>query len=326
MRSTSRASHRPDMSGGSSACPPTPDDGDRSRWRVVRGNRSCRPRNRPRRRRACDAARRPKPQRMVPPANHGRRRRASASRRTTSDPIPVGYPNSLYQEMATKSGCQRDRSRLFVGENADASSSTSQPRSLRRAHPVERMADARVIRLGRVCEEIVPACRSTIECFEHVVRVMTQVRRVQWARTRHRPPAHRANSRMPLTELWLSAVSRNWLPAVNGYDSPTSLSAPLALAVKTTVYSSGEALKNAKTARRACSARLGGQARGRAVRMRVAEDPVPEQRLMLPELRLGIQPATGVVEVDVILSIEPGRTPGPAALRRRLRRRRGRVR
>ena len=27
---------------------------------------------------------------MVPPANHGRRSRAIASRRTTSEPIPVG--------------------------------------------------------------------------------------------------------------------------------------------------------------------------------------------------------------------------------------------
>ena len=31
---------------------------------------------------------------------------------------------------------------------------------------------------------------------------------------------------------------------------------------------------------------------------------------MLPELRVGIQAATGVVEVDVILSIEPGVLPG----------------
>ena len=41
---------------------------------------------------------------------------------------------------------------------------------------------------------------------------------------------------------------------MNGNDSPTSLSAPLALAVKTTVYSSGEAFTNASTARRAASA------------------------------------------------------------------------
>ena len=119
---------------------------------------------------------------------------------------------------------------------------------------------------------------------------------------------------MPLTELWLSAVRRNRLPAVNGYDSPTSLSAALALAVKTTVYSSGEALKNAKTARRASFSETRGQARGRAVRMRVAEDPVAEQRLVLPELRLGVQPAAGVVEVDVILSIEPGVLAGPQIL------------
>ena len=49
--------------------------------------------------RACDAGTTTEAMPMVPPANHGRRRRASASRRTTSDPIPVGYPNSLYQEI-----------------------------------------------------------------------------------------------------------------------------------------------------------------------------------------------------------------------------------
>jgi hypothetical protein len=48
---------------------------------------------------------------------------------------------------------------------------------------------------------------------------------------------------MPLTELWLSKVSRKRPPRSNGYDSPTSLSAPLALAVKITTYSSGSARK-----------------------------------------------------------------------------------
>ncbi len=60
-------------------------------------------------------------------------------------------------------------------------------------------------------------------------------------------PADRAYSRMPLTELWLSKVSRNRLPGPNGYDSPTSLSAWLALAVNTTTYSSGDAPKYSST-------------------------------------------------------------------------------
>ena len=40
--------------------------------------------------------------------------------------------------------------------------------------------------------------------------------------------------------------------------------------------------------------------------MRVAEDPGAEQRLVLPELRLRVEPAARVVEVDLVLGIEPG--------------------
>jgi hypothetical protein len=41
---------------------------------------------------------------------------------------------------------------------------------------------------------------------------------------------------MPLTELWLSTVSNSRPPGSNGYDSPTSFSAPDAFSVKTAVY------------------------------------------------------------------------------------------
>ena len=63
-------------------------------------------------------------------------------------------------------------------------------------------------------------------------------------------PRARANSRMPFTELWLSKVRRNVPPASNGYDSPTSFSAWLALFTKTHTYSSGAALKYRSTAAR----------------------------------------------------------------------------
>ena len=67
-------------------------------------------------------------------------------------------------------------------------------------------------------------------------------------------PRARANSRIPLTELWLSKVSRNRSPAWNGYASPTRRSAPVAFGVKIATYSSGEALKNSSTCARARSA------------------------------------------------------------------------
>ncbi len=58
---------------------------------------------------------------------------------------------------------------------------------------------------------------------------------------------------MPLTELWLSKVSRKRSPGRNGYASPTRRSAPVAFGVKIVTYSSGEAWKNASTAARARS-------------------------------------------------------------------------
>jgi hypothetical protein len=62
---------------------------------------------------------------IVPPANQGRRSRASASRRATRQPSPVGYPKTLYQLTQTKSAGTADRSSGLVGRNAAASSSTS---------------------------------------------------------------------------------------------------------------------------------------------------------------------------------------------------------
>ena len=58
---------------------------------------------------------------------------------------------------------------------------------------------------------------------------------------------------MPLTELWLSNVARKRSPGRNGYASPTSRSAPVALGVKMQAYSLAGALKNRSTAARACS-------------------------------------------------------------------------
>jgi hypothetical protein len=65
--------------------------------------------------------------RTVPPENHGRRSRASASRRTSRQPTPVGNPNILYQLIVTNSGRTADRSSRFVATKAAASSSTSYP-------------------------------------------------------------------------------------------------------------------------------------------------------------------------------------------------------
>lgn len=66
-------------------------------------------------------------------------------------------------------------------------------------------------------------------------------------------PFARANSRIPCTELCASSGRRKAEAGVKGKASPTSLSAALALAVKTTVDPGG-ALKNERTAALAVAA------------------------------------------------------------------------
>jgi hypothetical protein len=58
-----------------------------------------------------------------------------------------------------------------------------------------------------------------------------------------RAPARAAYSLIPLTELWLSAVSTSLVRRPNGYASPTRRQAPVALGVKMTAYSSAVVLK-----------------------------------------------------------------------------------
>ena len=127
--------------------------------------------------------------------------------------------------------------------------------SLRRRDPLEWMPDARVVRLGR--DRRTGAARPgepRSSAANDGRRRRAEGRARTAGRSRRSRPGARANSRIPLTELWLSAVRTSRLRSLNGYDSPTSLSAALAFAVKTTVYSSGEAFTNDSTAARARSA------------------------------------------------------------------------
>lgn len=67
-------------------------------------------------------------------------------------------------------------------------------------------------------------------------------------------PSASAKHRIPLTLLCESAPRTKALSSVKGYASPTSLRAPDALGVNMTVYSSGDASKNCRTAARAAFA------------------------------------------------------------------------
>ena len=109
---------------------------------------------------------------------------------------------------------------------------------------------------------------------------------------------------MPLTELWLSKVSRKRSPGRNGYDSPTRLSAPVALGVKIATYSSGDAWKKSSTAARACST-----SSVIAAEVGLTECGLPKTRSrrssqVLVELRSRVEAGAGVVEVDVTAGVE----------------------
>ena len=105
---------------------------------------------------------------------------------------------------------------------------------------------------------------------------------------------------MPLTELWLSEVSTKRLPWSNGYASATRWHAPVALGVKMTAYSSGEAFKKASTARRAEAI-----SSVEAIELGLPEWGLPCQaplsrRACPSNWRQRGQPGAGVVEVDPV--------------------------
>lgn len=115
-------------------------------------------------------------------------------------------------------------------------------------------------------------------------------------------PFARANSRIPLTELWLSTVNSKRPPASKGYDSPTSFNAPEAFRVKTAVYSSVP-LKGKHCGTRPFD-QLRRVRRTRIRGVRIAEHVLAEQLRVLPDLRVGVEAATCVVEIRLPLRFQ----------------------
>ncbi len=99
----------------------------------------------------------------------------------------------------------------------------------------------------------------------------------------------------------------------------------MAFGVKIATYSSGEAWKKSRTAARACSTRSVIAVEVRVERMGVAEDAVAQQRGVLLDLRAGVEPGAGVVEVDVPAFVETGELGAPELGEQRVARRPGRV-
>ena len=77
---------------------------------------------------------------------------------------------------------------------------------LGRRDPLQRVLDAGEVRLRRVGEEVVAVRAGVVEVALEHARRRRAGRAPRAARTRSRAPLARANSRMPLTELWLSNV------------------------------------------------------------------------------------------------------------------------
>ena len=115
----------------------------------------------------------------------------------------------------------------------------------------------------------------------------------------------RANSRMPLTELWLSKVRAKVPPGANGYDSPTSRRAALALAVKMQRYSSGGALKNSQHAAAGCARTSSVDASDVGLFECGLPSTLVRSRSAWASIWLvGVQPAAGVVEVHLAVGVE----------------------
>ena len=175
---------------------------------------------------------------------------------------------------------------------------------LGRRDPLERVLDAGEVGLRRVGEEVVAVRGARRRGSARAPRRRRGDRAPRAARTRSARPWRRANSRMPLTELWLSNVARKRALGLNGYASPTSRRAPVAFGREDAGVL---ALGGVEVAQHGGARPLHEHGRGRRGgidRVRVAEDGLAQQAQVLVELRLRVQAAAGVVEVDVAARVE----------------------
>ena len=114
------------------------------------------------------------------------------------------------------------------------------------------MPDAGEVRLRRKREEPRPRRAAPpsmpSSCVAIDAKLGNRERRVV-----HRRAFARANSRIPFTELWLSAVSSSCVPWLNGYDFAHVLQRAGRIGGEDGRVSSGGALNHSSTARRVCS-------------------------------------------------------------------------
>ena len=174
---------------------------------------------------------------------------------------------------------------------------------VRLGQPVERVPNSRVIGLGREREQVVPVVGPAIERSEDIDGVNAQARGLQ---------GQVDDVSAPRTGELTDACDR--VVVVGGQEEGAAPGERIRLPdeLERTTGVGGE--NDRVLVRRGVeevqdgAPRTVGELRGGAgrgvVRVRVPEDPGAKQLLVLVELRLGVEAATGVVEVDLVLRIE----------------------
>ena len=111
---------------------------------------------------------------------------------------------------------------------------------------------------------------------------------------------------MPLTELWLSKVSRKRSPGAERVRLADQLERAARVRGEDRDVLVGRGVEELEHGRAGPLDQLGHRGRGRVGRVRVAEDARPQQLEVLAQLRVGVQAAAGVVEIDVAARVEAG--------------------
>ena len=110
---------------------------------------------------------------------------------------------------------------------------------------------------------------------------------------------------MPLTELWLSKVSRNWSPALERVRLAHELQRVGGVGGEDDAVLLGRRVEEAEHARARALDELGGERGRRVGRVRVAEDAAAHELHVMAHLRVGVHAAAGVVQVHVPVLVEP---------------------
>ena len=142
---------------------------------------------------------------------------------------------------------------------------------------------------------------------------------------RPRAPARRAYSRMPFTELWLSAARRARALAARTDSLGDELDRRGGVGGEADVVRRLVDVEKSQQPSPRVVDDLGARARRRGIGVRIAEEAAAQQFVMRAKLRLAVQRAAGVVEIGVLLLVEPAELAVAQLVEERARLDRGRA-